>query len=385
MLLIDRRGPGEMTSYGNAGGVQNLATTPIGMPGMLREVPRWLTDPLGPLHIQPRYLTRALPWLLRFARETTERRARHNARALNELNRNSVTDTMELARWAGVEHLLELSGQLYLFRNKGDYEQDRLGKDLRDATGRPYEVIGANAIRDMEPNLAPIYEVALLVPGDGFCRNPYKLTTSWADAAIAEGATFLRAEVTGFERENGAIAAVKTDRGRRAVSSIVVAAGVWSKPLVRLLGHDVPLESQRGYHVTIRNPGVTTHRTCLLQDRKLAITPMEMGLRIAGTVEFAGLDALPNSRRIEALLRLIREVIPGVNTEDYTEWMGHRPALPDSLPVIGRSPIVPNVVFAFGHGFFGLIGAATTGRLVADLIARQASAIDLSPYRVDRF
>ena len=385
VLLIDRRGPGEMTSYGNAGGVQNLATTPIGMPGMLREVPRWLMDPLGPLHIQPRYLTRALPWLLRFARETTERRARHNARALNELNRNSVTDTVELARWAGVEHLLELSGQLYLFRNKRDYEQDRLGKDLRDATGRPYEVIGANVIREMEPNLAPIYEVALYVPGDGFCRDPYKLTTSLADAAIAGGATFLRAEVTGFERENGAIAAVKTDRGRRAVSSIVVAAGVWSKPLVRLLGHDVPLESQRGYHVTIRNPGVTTHRTCLLQDRKLAITPMEMGLRIAGTVEFAGLDALPNSRRIEALLRLIREVIPAVNAEDYTEWMGHRPALPDSLPVIGRSPTVPNVVFAFGHGFFGLIGAATTGRLVADLIARQAPAIDLSPYRVDRF
>src|SRR4029077_6593675 len=127
---------------------------------------------------------------LRFARETTEHRARHNARALNELNRNSVTDTVELARWAGVEHLLELSGQLYLFRNKRDYEQDRLGKELRDATGLPYEVIGANAIRAMEPNLAPIYEVALHVPGDGFCRDPYKLTTSLADAAIAEGAMF---------------------------------------------------------------------------------------------------------------------------------------------------------------------------------------------------
>src|SRR5262249_49393021 len=156
------------------------------------------------------------------------------------------------------------------FRNKRDYELDRLGKDLRDATGRPYEVIGANTIRDMEPNLAPIYETALHVPGDGFCRDPYKLTTALADAAIAEGATFLHDEVTGFERENGAIAAVKTDGGRRAVSSIVVAAGVWSKPLVRLLGHDVPLESQRGYHVTLHNPGVTTHRTCLLQDRKLA-------------------------------------------------------------------------------------------------------------------
>jgi len=385
VLLIDRRGPGEMTSYGNAGGIQNLATTPIGMPGMLRDLPRWLMDPLGPLHIQPRYLPRALPWLLRFARETTERRARYNAKALNALNRNSVADTVALARWAGVEHLIELSGQLYLFRSRDDYERDRLGKELRDATGQPYEVIGNNAIRDLEPDLAPIYEVALHVPGDGFCRDPYKLTTFLAEAAIREGAEFLRAEATGFERSNGTISVVKTDRGRRGVSAVVVAAGAWSKPLVRLLGHDVPLESQRGYHVTISNPGPTTRHTCLLQDRKLAITPMEMGLRIAGTVELAGLDALPNSKRIEALLRLIREVIPGINTDGYSEWMGHRPALPDSLPVIGRSPIVPNALFAFGHGFFGLIGAATTGQIVADLITGQAPAIDLMPYRIDRF
>ena len=287
-LLIDRRGPGEMTSYGNAGGIQNLATTPIGMPGMLRDVPRWLMDPLGPLHIQPRYLPRALPWLLRFARETTERRARHNAKALNALNRNSVADTVALARWAGVEHLIELSGQLYLFRSRADYENDRLGKELRDATGQPYEVIGNNAIRDLEPDLAPIYEVALHVPGDGFCRDPHKLTTSFAEAAIREGAEFLRAEVTGFERSNGTVCAVKTDRGRRGVSAVLVAAGAWSKPLARLLGHEVPLESQRGYHVTISNPGLTARHICLLQDRKLAITPMAMGLRIAGTVEFGG-------------------------------------------------------------------------------------------------
>ena len=385
VLLVDRRGPGEMTSYGNAGGIQNLATTPIGMPGMLRDVPQWLMDPLGPLHIQPRYLPGVLPWLLRFARETTERRVRHNARALNALNRNSVADTVALAHWAGVEHLIELSGQLYLFRTRADYENDRLGKELRDATGLPYEVIGNNAIRDLEPDLAPIYEVALHVPGDGFCRDPYKLTTSLAEAAIREGVEFLRADVTGFERSDGAISAVKTDRGRRGVSAVVVAGGAWSKPLVRLLGHNVPLESQRGYHVTISNPGPTTRHMCLLQDRKLAITPMAMGLRIAGTVEFAGLHVPPNSKRVEALLRLIREVIPGVNTEAYSEWMGHRPALPDSLPVIGRSPVVPNALFAFGHGFFGLIGAATTGQIVADLVTGRAPPIDLTPYRIDRF
>ena len=385
VLLIDRRGPGEMTSYGNAGGIQNLATTPIGMPGMLREVPRWVMDPLGPLHIQPRYLLRALPWLLRFARETTENRVRHNAKALNALNRNSVSDTVALARWARVEHLIQLSGQLYLFRSRAHCENDRLGKELRDATKQPYEVIGNNAIRDLEPDLAPIYEMALYVPGDGFCRDPHKLTTSLAEAAIREGAEFLRAEVNGFERSDGAISAVRTDRGRHRVSAVVVAAGVWSKPLALLLGHQVPLESQRGYHVTISNPGPTARHTCLLQDRKLAITPMAMGLRIAGTVEFAGLDAPPNSKRVEALLRLIREVIPGVNTSEYSEWMGHRPALPDSLPVIGRSPVVPNALFAFGHGFFGLIGAATTGQIVADLVTGRAPPIDLTPYRINRF
>jgi D-amino-acid dehydrogenase len=206
-----------MTSYGNAGGIQNLATTPIGMPGMLRNLPQWLMDPLGPLHIQPRYLPRALPWLLRFARETTEGRVRHNAKALNALNRNSITDTAELARWAGVEHLIELSGHLYLFRSKADYERDRLGKELRDATGQPYDVIGNNAIRDLEPELASIYELALHVPGDGFCRDPHKLTTALAEATIGAGAEFLRAEVTGFERSNGTISAIKTDRGRRGV------------------------------------------------------------------------------------------------------------------------------------------------------------------------
>jgi D-amino-acid dehydrogenase len=124
---------------------------------------------------------------------------------------------------------------------------------------------------------------------------------------------------------------------------------------------------------------------CLLQDRKLAITPMAMGLRIAGTVEFAGLDAPPNSKRIEALIRLIREVIPGVNVGEYSEWMGHRPALPDSLPVIGRSPVVSNALFAFGHGFFGLIGAARTGQIVADLVTIRPPLLDLMPYRIDRF
>jgi D-amino-acid dehydrogenase len=385
VTLIDRRGPGEMTSYGNAGGIQNLATTPIGMPGMLWQLPGWLTDPLGPLHIRPSYLPRALPWLLRFARETTERRARHNAKALNELNRRCIDATLTLARWAGVEDLIQLSGQLYLFRRRKAYLEDRLGQELRAATGQRYEVIDQAAIRELEPDLAPNFEVGLHVPGDGFCRDPYRLATALAEAATRDGATFLRAEATGFDWNGGKVAAIKTDRGKIEVGAVVIAAGAWSKPLVRLLGHRVPLETQRGYHVTIRNPGPTTRHTCLILDRKLAITPMDMGLRIAGTVEFAGLEALPNYKRAGALLRLGIETLPGLNIADFSEWMGHRPSLPDSLPVIGRSPKVPNAFFAFGHGFFGLIGAAPTGEAIGELVAGETPAINLDPYRIDRF
>jgi len=385
VILLDRRGPGEMTSYGNAGGIQNLATTPIGMPGMLRQVPSWLADPLGPLHIRPSYLPRALPWLLRFARETTERRARHNAKALNELNRRCIDATMSLARWAGVENLIQLSGQLYLFRSRKAYLEDRLGQELRAATGQPFTVLDQDAIREFEPHLAPKFEVGLHVPGDGFCRDPYRFVTELAGAAMRNGATFLHAEATGFDWQGSEIAAIKTDRGKIDVGAVVIAAGAWSMPLVQLLGHRVPLETQRGYHVTIRNPGPTTRHMCLILDRKLAITPMEPGLRIAGTVEFAGLEALPNYKRAGALVRLGLETLPGLNIADVSEWMGHRPSLPDSLPVIGRSPKVPNAFFAFGHGFFGLIGAAPTGELIGELIAGEKPAIGLDPYRIDRF
>jgi D-amino-acid dehydrogenase len=385
VILVDRRGPGEMTSFGNAGGIQNLATMPIGMPGMIWDVPKWLRDPHGPLHIRKRYLPRALPWLSRFMAETRLARVRHNAAALQALNRHCVDSLMPLVRWAGVEDLIRVPGQLYLYMKRESYESDRLVNELRAASGESYDVLGKDEIRDLEPDLAPIFEVALRAHGNGHCRNPHRLATALAERVAREGGQILRAEVNGLDVTDGKIAAVRTDRGTIIPRAVVIASGMWSRTLAKLLGHRVPLESQRGYHVTIADPGTAPRNMLMVLDKKIAITPMETGVRIAGTVELAGLEALPNYERAEIFLDIGKTIMPNLRTERHSEWMGHRPCLPDSLPVIGRAPNLANAFFAFGHGHLGLLGAAPTGRVIAQIVTGQAPMIDLAPYRIDRF
>ena len=385
VVLVDRRGPGEMTSFGNAGGIQNLATMPIGMPGMIWDVPKWLRDPHGPLHIRKSYAPRAVPWLLRFMAETRLSRVRHNAAGLQALNRHCVDSLMPLVRWAGVEDLIRVPGQLYLYMKRESYENDRLVNELRAESGESYDVLNKDEIRDLEPDLAPIFEVALRAHGNGHCRNPLRLSQALAERIAREGGQVLRAEVNGFDLEDGRIEAVRTDRGNIRPRAIVIASGMWSKSLAGLLGHRVPLESQRGYHVTIADPGVMPRNMLMVLDKKIAVTPMETGLRIAGTVELAGLDALPNYERAEIFLGMGQSIVPGLRTEKHSEWMGHRPCLPDSLPVIGRAPKIGNAFFAFGHGHLGLLGAAPTGRVIAQLVTGETPMIDVAPYRIDRF
>jgi len=165
----------------------------------------------------------------------------------------------------------------------------------------------------------------------------------------------------------------------------VIAAGAWSRPLVRELGHDVPLESERGYHVTLTDPGIAPRLPVTVIEGKYFATPMEMGLRVAGTVEFGGLEAAPNWRRARVLLEQVKELYPTVDTGKFTEWMGHRPSLPDSLPAIGALPGHANVFAAFGHAHNGMTGGPPTGKAIADLIAGRPAGFDLAPYRPDRF
>jgi D-amino-acid dehydrogenase len=385
VTILDRRGPGEMTSFGNAGGLSSSSATPWAMPGILREVPKWLTDPQGPLHVRPRYAARALPWLLRFLREAAEPRVRHNSKALYSLNRGSVRDLLPLAQWAGLSHLIVVPANLTLFRTRASYDKGSLANELRDATGHPYEILDGRDIREREPELAPIFDLALQSPDNGYVKDPYDLSRGLADKLAADGVTFIRADVTGFEFANGIVTAIKTDRTSINADHIVIAAGVWSKVLAEALGHKVALESQRGYHVSVKQPNVTLNNILSVGHKKVSITPMSSGLRISGTVEFSGTQSLPDYRRADMLVPILKDLMPRLIVEETSEWSGHRPCTPDSIPVIGRSPKWRNAWFAFGHGHQGLLGSAPTGRILSELIMGNDPGVDVHPFRIDRF
>jgi D-amino-acid dehydrogenase len=225
----------------------------------------------------------------------------------------------------------------------------------------------------------------MLVRDQGYVTNPERLTKALAAQFEKDGGTILKRKVLDIELGEGGVKALRTDAGRVPVETLVVCGGAHSGELTAMLGERVPLEAERGYHVTYSDPNLQLPMPISVAEAKAFVTPMEMGTRIAGQSEFAGIYAEPNYRRAEVLERHMKRMFPGVHSADKTQWMGRRPATPDSLPVIGPSAKQRNAYYAFGHGHIGLCGGAPTGRLIADLLAGRKPGIDLTPFRVDRF
>ncbi len=385
VVVVDPVPPGESCSFGNAGGISPGAVVPLSMPGMLSQVPKWLLDPMGPLTVRPAYLPRLVPWLVRFQRAGSAQRVERISIALRALHRETFECYDPLVKAAQIEDLIRRVGQLYVYRSEASYRKDAPALALRRTRGVRFEELDGDQIRQLEPALAPIFERAVFFPDHGHCRNPLRLVQMLAEQFVRAGGTILRRKVTGFEIGPDGPTRLRTDGGDLDVSAVVVAAGAWSHRLAAQIGSKVPLETQRGYHVTVAEPGVDSGLNVMWADQKFVATPMEMGMRFAGTAEFAGLEAPPDYRRARMLLEQGKQMYPGLNTEQVSEWMGHRPCLPDTLPVIGRSPRFPAVHYAFGHGHTGLTGASMTGRIIADLVAGRAPPIDIAPFRVSRF
>ena len=386
VCIIDRLAPGEAASYGNAGGVATGEIVPLSLPGLLREVPGWLLDPLGPLAVDWRYLPRALPWLLGFLRAGSKARVHAIAGALAALSHAARPPLERLLAAAGLEDLLAREDCLYLYDDERQLAAEKLHWELRRAHGIPFERIAGPALSELEPDLARDFGFGIRMPGWYHVTNPYRLVIGLAEHFVRAGGRLLRAEVVGTETRDRRAQALKlANGGVQAFDQLVIAAGAWSHMLARQLGDRVPLESHRGYHVTLPEPGIRPRRLVLYAPEHFVITPMEMGVRVAGTVEIAGLEAPPDYARARVLVRKARRIYPALDDTGGIEWMGHRPATPDSLPVIGRARRFGNVSYAFGHGHLGLTFGPVTGQLIAELAAGRTPTVDLHPYRVDRF
>jgi D-amino-acid dehydrogenase len=385
VTLIDRLPPGNACSFGNAGNVSPGAIVPYSMPGTLWNVPRWLLDPLGPLALRPAHLPKLIPWLLRWMRASRPDNVRAISRAMLALHQPVFEGYLPLLKEAGAPELIEVSGQLYVSAKSGPMDS-ALARELRESAGIRAETITGGALREIEPTLSSEYQTGLLLPDNGSCLNPQRLVQTLADHAQRNGARILEGEVHSFRFGADGPVAAQTSLGEVRFKTLVLAAGAWSNRLSKQLGLSVPLEAERGYHITLTEPGLMPRIPVTNRDFSFATAPMEMGLRLAGTAEYGGLDAAPNWGRARVLLKHAARMYPGVSISSFTEWMGHRPTLPDGLPIISKSSQHRNVVFAFGHSHFGVTGAPTTGRLVAELVANKPSnSIDLAPYSASRF
>ena len=385
VTLVDPRPPGEYCSSGNAGCFSRASCVPLGLPGTWKKVPGWLLVPEGPLFIPLRYVPRIAPWLRRFQRATSLDTVNRIADALHALLTVSLDKWRPLAERAGVPELIVQHGYAFAYESARAFDDDALGRSLRKQRGVAIDVLTGDAIRDYEPALSPHVTHLVVLPEQGHCPNPLRLSQALARRLRAGGAAFVARTATGFDRVDGRIARVLTDGEPLDVDACVIAAGAHSNALSAQLGADVPLETERGYHAMLASPSIVTRAPIASGEGKYFVTPMEEGLRIAGTVEFAGLDAPPDYRRADALLAKAQRLLPGLRGARVERWMGHRPSLPDSMPVIGSAPRASNAFLAFGHGHVGLTAAAPTGEIVADLVARRRTFMNVGPFAATRF
>jgi D-amino-acid dehydrogenase len=383
--LVEKGEPGRAASFGNSGSFGIASCVPFAMPGVLKKVPRMLLDPDSPLKLRWSHVPSALPWFLRFIANARRSRVEEIARARNSLLVHTHTGYAPLIEGADAGQWVSDQSLMMVFESEATFEAAAYALDLRRRNGVHMDILDGNEARQMEPALAPSVIKAVSLPDVRRTIDPFRLTSSLAADFVRRGGEILNADVRGFEIGGEGPTEILTDRGPMPVDIVVLAAGVWSRPLAAQLGTDVPLEAERGYHVMFANPGFELKRALVSADRNVSLAHMVEGIRATGIAEFAAPDAPPDMANARLVQRHAQALVPGLRGEPASQWMGPRPSHPDSKPVIGRSPRHANVFFAFGHDHLGLTMAGITGKLVAELATGQPTTVDLAPFRPDRF
>jgi D-amino-acid dehydrogenase len=377
--------PGSATSFGNAGMVRHDCNVPVALPGMLRQVPGWLADPLGPLALRPGYALKAAPWLLRWMRAGRMDVVNAAADALSKLHRGNLDCYRDLLGAGPFDDLIRKVGGIQIWESEAEGLSDRITTEINARHKVVTEPLSVGDLKRLLPGISAIARRGLLYPENAHTINPHRLVTALVDGVCRDGGVFVNERVLKIVPVEGGGYMLLTNTANRRVDMVVVAAGAWSNQLLKPLGAGLPLETERGYHLMLPSPSIELTMPVQMKNRGFAMSPMEHGLRLAGTVEIAGLDAPPDERRAHILLTHARALFPDLKGGEPTIWMGYRPSLPDSVPAIGRAKNHAGLFVATGHGHTGMIGGGSTGRLLAELVAGTPPHIDPVPYSPTRF
>ncbi|WP_417417874.1 NAD(P)/FAD-dependent oxidoreductase [Hoeflea sp.] len=386
VTVIDRSGLAQETSKGNAAALAFSDIMPLASPKILRKAPKWLLDPLGPLTIRPSYLPRLAPWLWQFWKASLPARYQASIATQTALMRLAESEMMALVDRAGIAGMVRHDGSLELYESEAEFDAAASGWRQREQAGIAFEHVRGSRLAELQPGLSSRFVAGTFVPGWKTVSEPQAFAQAlWAHAE-RNGAIFEKAQVAGLERSEKGPSVRLADGTMRQADRIVICAGAWStrliNPITRLR---IPLDTERGYNTTLPRDAFDLKRQLIFGNHGFVITPLETGLRVGGAVELGGLDLPPNYARSKSMLEKAATFLPGLKTGGGTEWMGFRPSIPDSLPVIGALPEDPSVLLAFGNGHLGLTQSAAMGRLVADLVAHRTPSIDISACRPDRF
>jgi D-amino-acid dehydrogenase len=385
VTLFDRDPPGTGASFGNAGHIATEQVFPLASPAVIRGALGYLFDRDSPLRIQPSYLMAILPWLARFTWASRPSAFARGTAALASLQATAAEDFVALLQSAGASRLLHMNGHLVVVEHAASVsaarqELQELARFGVDATWIPAEEVNRHA-----PGLGISCLGAQHFRGSGHVDDPYAVCVALLDAFRQAGGDFRQEAVTRITPKPGKFLVTAAEGGETCTTQLLLAAGAWSKPLAEQFGYRVPLDTERGYHLTLpgTRPPFELPVACL--ERKVIMTPMSIGLRMTGTVEFGGMKLPPDPRRIALLKSHLRTLLPDMRIDDASPWMGFRPSLPDHLPMLGAAPGHPGLFFAFGHQHLGLTLAGVTAKLVSQVMNGQSTDISLQPFAVDRF
>jgi len=383
VTLYDRTDPGAEASFGNAGTYAKYANVPTNSSSFFYLFPYLLLNKNSPLFIRGKYFPKVLPWLTKYLSNCRPSKVKYTSEKLTTLLTKVDEGYEDLFKEANIEHLISRESVMYVWSSKIFYNSAIPDFITRAKTGIDIELLSHNEISEVEPNLNNIFYKGALFNGSYFSKNPKETTEGLLKLFQSKGGIFLQEEVTGINMNAADKVEIVTGKSRITYDKIIICAGVWSKKLASLIGDNVPIESERGYHISYNNYNPIKHPVAW-QERGTYFTPMNNGLRVAGTVEFAGLDREINRKVINFLSRSAKQVFPEISSHD-NEWLGFRPSAPDSLPVIGQSKKNPYIYYCFGHQHIGWSLGGITGKLIAQEAIANKTDIDLTPFSVGRF
>jgi len=383
VTLIDNEAPGSMTSYGHACTFADYANIPVNSPSLFKNIPKMLFSSNGPLAVDFFYIIKNLPWIISFLRNCRKAKVEEIANSLGKILQHGALSYEQIFKEVDVSQYIRNQEAIYIYDSKKSYEDSKYSNTLRKKNNIKVQKLNKKEIHDLEPNLAPVYYAGELFPGSRYTTNPLVISKKIFEYFLLNGGNFINKKVKNLSHQENSVEVIFNNKSL-IFDEVIISAGAWSNLLAKMIGDNFPLETERGYHVSFENKQRLINRPIGWSQSGFYLVPLEEGIRAAGTVEIAGLNKSSNENRTKMIEKQSRRILPQLGKVKST-WMGRRPTLPDSMPVIGRSTKNKNILYSFGHQHIGWTLAAVTGNVIKDLVNGSKPNFDISPFSPKRF